>query len=345
MQLCTITREEIQISPAFSALYPSLKAEHLWDIYRALQKIVTGYEAYTDECRRVIEFLYAIGANGTWKNEACDALLVTGITNPKWKRPFPATKFLFALENFGFTIDSIVTVSGESVPAESKKKLKTKDIGQFRIRYTEPDLPHVMLGLKTFAEVCVQIKGDPFYAADVRVLNGDSTKKYMAPIQEIFSILPEEQKNAACMLHKKLEALGCRHNLEREYMLRYDHPKGKGKNFATIYLKNQFWFPEAGNGQDLSFKLNLRHIGEYIPLLEQCTPYIQNTVIGTTACYGCNKQCGGISFRFQGNMHVKCPTYIFRFTDIGEQSMADYMRLLDAENAYLTGKEKTTWKN
>lgn len=310
---------------------PAVTADCLWDIYCVIKKVVDGHDAYDGECRRVVEYLYAIGVNGMFEDEHCRTLVVNGITNPKWKRAFPALKYLFELEQYGFQIHHIVTGSGES----SRKKMKIKDVLQFRITYVESDYLSVMRGLKLFADACFQIKGDPFYSADIRILFSGHSGKYVPPIEETFSALPEEQKKAALMIHEKLEALGCSRNLEREYMLRYVHPKNKGKTFATIYCKNQFWFPDFDNGQDLSFKFNLRHIQEYTDYLEQCTEPIQLSVIHTAPCYGCDKHCGGIRFTFRNVDYVKCPSHIFRFTDLSPESVDQYLHLLDLEHQFL----------
>lgn len=268
-----------------------------------IKKIIYGHDEYDCECRRVVEYLYAIGVNGEFEDKRCSALIVKGITNSKWKRAFPAPKYLFELEQYGFQIDNIVTTSGEC----SRKKMKAKDILQFSIAYIEDDFLYVIQGLKLFSEACFKLKGDPFYSADIRIFFTDTSKKYAPPIEEVLSNLPEDQKNVARIIHEKL---GCTRNLEREYMLRYEHPKSKGKTLATIYLKDQFWFPDSGNGQDLSLKLNMRHINEYTDYLEQCTESIQSSVINTAPCYGCNKHCGGIQFTLKNKALITISIFL-----------------------------------
>lgn len=310
---------------------PQMTADCLWSIYCVIKKIIAAHNPDDSSCRRIIEYLYAIGVNGEFTDEHCSTLLVRGITNPKWKRAFPAFSYLIALEQYGFQIHHVVTESGECAP----KKIKIKDVLQFQISYIATDMPNVILGLKLFADACLPIKGDPFYSADIRICFDNAAKHYTPPIEEIFSVLPQEQRDAALVLHKKLTALGCTYNLERDYMLRYTHPKSRGKTIATIYLQNQFWFPESDNGQALSFKLNLRHIGAYTAYLEQCTESVQASVVQTAPCYGCEKQCGGIRFTYQGTDYVKCPSHSFRFTDISQQSLAAYLHLLELEHQSL----------
>lgn len=328
MKIPDIQYDDINI-PTSSDVSPLLTVDCLWDIYCVLKK-VNGL--CVDENRRVVEYLYAIGVNGTFVDEKCDALIVTGITNPKYKRGFPAAKYLFELEKYGFKIYNLETKSGES----NRKKIKTKDIIKYCITYIENDFPNTMRGLKLFSDACFKLKGDPFFSADIRILyTGTKSKRYEPPIEDIISVLPKAEQNAALIIHKKLEELNCTRNLEREYMLRYTHPNKKSQTFATIYLKNQFWFPDYGNGQELSIKLNLRHIDKYTDYLEMCTEPIQQAVINTAPCYGCNKHCGGIQFTFKGKKYVKCPSHIFRFVDISDQSIDNYINLLDMESKCL----------
>lgn len=310
----------------------SIPVDCIWGIYCVIKKVIDGHNEYNGECRRVVEYLYAIGVNGVFEDEHGNTLIVKGITNPKWKRAFPALKYLFELEQYGFRIHDILTNNGEV----SRKKMKIKDVIEFRITYSETDYSGVIRGLKTFADACFAIKGDPFYSADIRILFSDTSKRYEPPIDEILFHLPEEQKKAALMIHQKLETLGCTRNLEREYMVRYEHPQNKGKTFATIYHKNQFWFADFDNDQDLSFKLNLRHIDEYSDYLEQCTESILLSIKNTALCYGCSKHCGGVRFTLQNVNYVKCPSHIFRFFDLSPQCLKQYLQLLDLEHQCLT---------
>ena len=103
-----------------------------------------------------------------------------------------------------------------------------------------------------------------------------------------------------------------------------------------IYHKNQFWFADSDNGQDLSFKLNLRHIDEYSDYLEQCAESILLSIKNTAPCYGCRKHCGGVRFTLQDVNYVKCPSHIFRFSDLSPQCLKLYLQLLDLEHQCLT---------
>lgn len=306
-------------------------ANGLWSIYNVIKKIIFNCNDDTDY-KRVLECLYMIGANGTFEDHDSSLLVYRGRTNKKYRRNMPAAKYLFQLEKYGFVFD--ILTSDTDTPG---KNLAIRDITQLKLSYHDNGFSNVIFGLKFFSDICVEQSGDCFYTGDIRVAFAGMPRLYAPPVEEIFYFLPDDQKKLAYAVHNKLDELQCLRNLEREYMMRYMHPKKRAQTFATIYAAEHLWFlPDSEIRQKLSFKLNLRNIGEYADYLYQCTEAIQQAVIDTPDCYGCKKACGGIAFAYKGKTYTKCAWYIFRFGDLSEKAGANYIRLIELENEFLS---------
>ena len=309
----------------------------LWSICNVIRKIIETssderplHFTYSHEnTAKVLECLYMIGANAKYKDADLTSLVYTGKTNNKYKRNMPGVKYLFELENCGFTFTDIVSLKKDA----PKQKLSVKDIAQFTLSYSAGDFTDVIFGLKLFADICLKKSGECFYTGDIRIAFEDAPKLYAPPVDEVFWFLPYEQKKAVLVVHNKLEEIGCVRNLEKEYMLKYTHPRKKRLPFATIYASEQLYFlPESERHHKIAFKFNLRGIGKYIEYLDKCTESIQQAILRTTDCYGCNKACGGIPLTYKGKIYSKCPFSAFRFFDFSEQAIENYIRLLELEN-------------
>jgi len=312
-------------------IIPDIKREDviidgLWEIYNKIKTIVTTH----DEHYKVLNALYCVGIFGEFTGDNPAVLHVDGQRKDKKARAFfPAAKYLFALETFGFRIFDLVLTDSD----KPRNRLAMKDILHFKISF--PDNESMLMGLKTFASACGKIVGDPFFSADIRVAFDGAPKLYAPPIDEVFRHLTDGERTILTAIHEKLSSLGCTRNLEREYMMRYIHPKAKGKTFATIYLVNQAWLSVSGEITDINLKFNLRHIGDYIEYLDECTDSIKRSVKNAENCGVCKKACGGVSFEFEDVKYCKCPWHIFRFNDFSGQAMENYIKLIDLESSEL----------
>ena len=290
----------------------------LWSIYNLIKTISDN-----GEDSRLLECLYTIGVHAQFENKDMNSLVYSGKTNKKYKNGIPAPKYLFALEKYGFEINNLIT--SKQVP---RNKLAAKDITQFSISFIKSDFPDVIIGLKLFSDICVQQKGDCFFAGDIRVAFENAPKMYAPPLDEIFYVFDDLHRTAMTAIHDKLIGIKCERNLERVHIMRYIHPKAKGKTFATIYLDCETLYEKH-------LKLNLRNIGSYIGYLNECTESIQQSILKTEDCGGCKKACGGVSFEFNNVKYCKCPWHIFRFYDFSEKAMENYMKLIEFEDEVL----------
>ncbi len=320
--------------------------EGLWSIYSVIKKIISSYPnslplhySSRDEYptyTKLLECLYMIGVNAQFEESDMSSLAYSGKTNKKYKRGMPATKYLFELEKYGFVFYDLVT-SKRGIP---KSKLTVKDISQFSFSYNTGDFSDVILGLKLFSDICIKKTGDCFYAADIRIAFVDASKLYAPPLDEVFYFLPEKQKKLAYTIHDKLEEIGCVRNLEREYMTKYMHPKSKGQVFATIFSAEHLYFLlESYNQQKLTFKFILITISKYTNYLSECTELVRQSIIESEDCGMCYRKCGGVIFTYQGITYAKCVTHIFRFNDLSEKAIENYIELIGLENEYILGKK------
>ena len=287
----------------------------LWSIYNLIKDLSNKDKDYL----RLLECLYAIGVHAKYKNRDMTALVYDGKTNKKYKNGIPATKYLFALEKYGFEISNLITL--RKVP---KNKLAAKDISRFSITYVKSDFPDVILGLKLFSDISVYQKGDCFFYGDIRVAFENTPKMYAPPIDEIFYVLDNEHRDVFTAVHNKLIDICCERNLERAHIMKYFHPKVKGKVFATIYMDCELLYEKH-------IKLNLRNIDNYCDFLSECTKPIQQSIINTEHCSGCNVACGGVSFIFNEKKYYKCPKDAFRFKDVSKEAVNNYMKLIDLD--------------
>ena len=311
----------------------------LWGIYNVIRKMRdTTHPAVIREC------LCAIGVNAIFESDEKNSLIYSGKTNPKYKRNMPAARYLFELENYGFVINNLMAKSNAP-----RYKLAMKDIEQFRLSYHASDYSDVVLGLKIFANACMNFTKPNvcFYNSDIRVAFSDAPKLYAPPIDEVFSILPAEQKKAAYAVHNKLDEIGCIRNCEGD-AAKYSLTK---QIFATIWTGSRLWLlPESEQHQKLVFKFNLRHIGQYVDYLDECTESVQQSILAVGSC-GHNrknercdngqKNCDGVVFEYQGKKYKKCTRYFCIFKDLSEQAVLNYIRLMELEEHHRQASNKT----
>ena len=310
----------------------------LWSIYNIIKKIAAR------ACpRQVTECLLMIGANAAFEDDGMASLVYRGKTSRTYKRGMPAAHYLFELENFGFAFSDIVTLSEET----NKSKMSMKNIAQFSVSYASDDFSDVMFGLKLFSDICVK-QASPlacFLAGDIRIAFSDAAKTYAPPVDELFCMLPEAQKQAAYAVHHQLEALGCIRELEGENAVKYKHAKHQGQVIATLWAGERLWFlPESEQAQKVVFKFNLRHIGTYADYLDECTEAVRKAILETGACElaasktgkcGNGQRCGGVVFTYEEKTYVKCTRYFCMFKDVSEAATQNYIKLLALEDAEL----------
>ena len=319
-----IAFDEITIAQKHAAGYDYQRCiRGLWSVHNVIKKISID----NPDSEKALECLYFLGVHAVLDDSAL-SLVYNGKTNKKYKRGLPSAKYLFQLEKYGFAFTNIQTPQKDT----PKSKLAVKNIEQITLSYVLEDVSDCIFGLKLFCSICVEQSGDCFYSADIRVAFANAPKLYAPPVDEVFYFLPQEQKRVAYAIHEQLEALGCIRNLERTYMTKYMHPQKKGEAFATIYAAEDLYFlPEAEKWQKLIFKFNLRNIGKYSDYLAQCTDLVRQSIVETMDCYACKKACGGVRFALDGVQYAKCPFYAFRFDDLSEASVENYMQLLNLE--------------
>lgn len=321
-----IQYEAVTIADEYTQGYSSKRCKKgLWSIYQVIRKI---HNHGAEDRLKALECLFAIGVQGQYDDRQL-SLVYSGMVDKRYKRGMPASKYLFALEAVGFAFHDLVTDKKDT----PRNKLAIKDIQKFRFTYQDEDFPDVIFGLKLFSEICMKQQGDCFYYGDIRVAFTDAPKLYAPPVDEVFYFLPDRQQEFAYVIHNKLEGIGCTRNLERENMTRYKHPLVKGKTLATIYAAKQLYFlSDSEHAQELVLNLNLRNIGQYSDYLSDCTETVQKTITEAQECYGCKKMCGGIRFAFQGKEYRKCPRSCFRFYDLSDAALDNYIALIGYES-------------
>ena len=97
---------------------------------------------------------------------------------------------------------------------------------------------------------------------------------------------------------------------------------------------------ESETDQKLTFKFNLRNIGKYADCLSGCIEPVRQSIIQTTDCYGCEKACGGIQFQFDSTQYAKCPWYAFKFHDLSEKAVENYISLIESEDYELRSNNR-----
>lgn len=321
-----IKKSNISITTKHTQGYDEKRCiEALWLIYNFIKE----NNFINDNSDQKLRELYSIGVLGDLITDGSLALTVDyQKKDTKVGAYFTSPKNLFSLEKYGFSITDLKLAD----ITKQKNKLSKKDVLQFRFSYLKND--NLLLGLKLFATACSKFRGEPFFVGDIRIMFIDAPKNYSPPVEEIFYVLSEDQRHIANMIHNKLEALGCTRNVTE-----YFHPKTKNKPFTTIYTHIGFWFFDGvPEGKGLVLKLNLRNIGGYADYLSECKDSIQQSVLNTTDCSGCKKACAGIRFQFNNKKYVKCPWHIFRFNDLSEQAVGNYIKLLELEDCELRKK-------
>lgn len=312
-----IQKSDISIAAKYTQGFEERRCiDALWLIHRFIK----------DHPDAELRELYSLGNLGSLARDDAPALTVDyRKIDTNAGAFFSGRKKLLALETAGFAITDLQLAD----PGKPKHRWTKKDILQFRFSY--PENPELLLGLKLFATACGKFRGKPFYAGDIRIMFADAPGTYAPPIDEIFRALPEEQRRIAHLIHRKLEALGCRRNVTE-----YCHPKTRNKPFATIFTHIEFWFfPGVPEGPGLALKLNLRHIGGYADYLAECTEAIRQSVLNTPECSGCKTACGGVRFHDRDRSYAKCPWYVFRFNDVSDQAVVNYLRLIELEDQAL----------
>ena len=321
---------DITIKDDYTGEYPHERCKAgLWSIHNVIKKIIAKCQE-----QRVLECLCYIGVHARFENDNMDMLIFSGKSHKGYKRGLPAAKYLFELEKYGFKFDNVITVK----PNTPLNKLAVKDIMQLNLSYTCDDFSDVIFGLKLFCNICATQNGIPFLTGDIRTAFEGAPKLYAPPVDEVFSFLNDELQRAAYEIHDKLEAIGCKYNLEREFALHYQHPKKKGTIFAVIYAEEQIHFWPTDKKPQLVFRLVLRNIGKYVGYLDQCTEMVRQDLLNSIPCSKCSKNCGGIVFIYQNKTHIKCPQGVAWFLDFSEKSVENYMNLIELENQELCKK-------
>lgn len=291
-------------------------------IYGVVGASGTDYMKSYHSVYRIMNLLYALGEAGNIDVRQDEiVLLIDGkLLYQLCEKMKPKTpeRLLMGLGNVGLICEDIICDS---------KLLKLKDLKSFVLRCQQKSTS--LIGLKVFSAVAKKFDFTYFVRADMSIVSYCNPKDVKLQINHIISAVPQKnQKSFITGIHNVLTNVGCKENIDvwldrANWKAQYYHPKMGKKIIATLFVE-----PD-----NIILKLNLRNLGKYDTYLETCPIYIQQHVINSFECSGCNgKACiGGIKFKYNNKHFNKCYNESFRFNINQEDYTDDFKKLIELE--------------
>jgi hypothetical protein len=228
---------------------------------------------------------------------------------------------LSKLREYGFEINGM------------EKTIKKGEI--ISVSYT--DTRELTLVLKAMAEAVLELnKGDikksknHFYMMHNGILESEKVKEPKLTVESIYHALNPLGRESAAALHEIVagatkQAVRMGGFMRNDWSCVYTNIKNK-----KVLLSLQV------NQEELSVKLNLQHIGQYISLVEEQPEKIQESIRANGwDCGHCHPGCsGGFSFEMDGKAYNKCKCGSFVFENITLDDVASCRQLLDKELLY-----------
>jgi len=170
-------------------------------------------------------------------------------------------------------------------------------------------------------------KNNYFYMMHNGLLENETVKEPALTVDFIYHILDPIQREYAVTLHKAA-ADTTKQTLRMGGFMRNDWSctyTGKKNKKVLMSLKV--------DQNNLSVKLNLQNIAQYIPLVAEMPESIQNVIrSGGWECGQCNPRCsGGFAFEIDGKAHNKCHCGSFVFGGLTEEDVECCKTLLEKE--------------
>ena len=214
----------------------------------------------------------------------------------------------------------------------ASKSIQAGDI----LSVSYPQNRFVMTALKSMAESMMNISGhdlrkakNHFYIMDYRLLESEKPKEPKFTFDHVQHALTDEQKKIA----EKFS----------NFIARYAKPAvrmgGLSRNDWTctyqLVSNKRVILSLMVNQDELSAKLNLEHIRQYIDSVKQYPKEIGEVIkSGGWDCGHCHGNCaGGFAFEYEGKSYNKCRCGSFVFNQLNEEKVRYCTELLEKEIA------------
>lgn len=144
--------------------------------------------------------------------------------------------------------------------------------------------------------------------------------------EEMLSVLGRESRSTAEQFDALGESLGGK-QIQKEgpksYKLVYYKPVTKRTLFTMDFNEKRFWL-----------RGNLRHIGQYIDIVDAAPEDLVAQIKKPRECSGCNPtRCeGGVAFFIDGENHNACQGSAFVFKDLSKESWDIVQTLVERES-------------
>jgi hypothetical protein len=280
----------------------------------------TDYTNSNASFLRVPNLLYALGVSSILESDG--VLTVDGgilADNAKTLKITGLPLLLAKLRDYGFEVSDF----GKAPKAGTT------------LSVTYIDNRHLTTALKAMADALSELtagdlrnpKNDHFYLMNPALLENETVKEPKLTISSIYHALDPIQSGYAATLHSFVED-NTKHSVQSHQLMRNDwsctYTRKKNKKVLMKLKIDQ---------NNLSVKLNLQNISQYISLVADMPEKIRNAVYyGGWECGNCNPRCsGGFTFETDGKSYNKCHCGSFVFTDLTEEDMIFYQKLLEKE--------------
>ncbi len=234
-----------------------------------------------------------------------------------------AVPLLLKMEQFGLQIGGI---------EKSTKRVPPDTV----ITLTCPECRVLSAALKAMAQALLELNGGNlkrnrvyFYMVHPGLLEREKVKKPRLEVGSLLQALSPAKRELAAALHKNVVSaarpkveIGGPGLMRNDWSCVYTSQKSKKVIMSLQVCQDQF-----------SIKMNLQHIGDYVPLVKQQPERIQAFIRdGGWECGRCHEGClGGFAFEMDGRQYNKCRGGSFVIEDIGAEDVPSCQALLERE--------------
>jgi len=269
---------------------------------------------------RIPNLLYIIGAKSNIMPDM--SLAIDGgalAADAKWLKITGLPLLLDKLRGYGFEISDF---------GKAPKAGETLEVSFTDNRY-------LTAALKSMAEATFELskgerntlKTNYFYMMHPGILENETVKEPKLTVDSILHVLDTAQRESAESLHNAVAGrtkptIAMRSFMRNDWRITYTG------------LKNKKVLMSLNVDQDnLSAKLNLQNISQYISIVAEMPDKIQNVIRdGGWQCGQCNPRCsGGFAFEMDSNEYNKCHCSAFVFGGLAMEDMGYYQQLLERE--------------
>ena len=197
------------------------------------------------------------------------------------------------------------------------------------------DNRYLTTALKSMADALLELtkgdlrnsKNDYFYLMNPALLENETVIEPNLDMDSFSHVLTETQRDCVSVLHRIVADI-TKHSVHLGQLMRNDwsctYTNKKSKKVLMKLLVEQ---------SNLSVKLNLQNINQYISVVDDMPEKIQNSVCNDGwECGKCNPRCaGGFAFEMNGTAHNKCHCGSFVFGDLTDEDLKNLEKLLILE--------------